>query len=246
MIEIRHKNMDVTEDTQRAYNSIYRDEGILLTDSFYLWLIYLLRPEPGRLLVDISTGQGRLVTLAKRKGVRAVGVDFAIEGVRRGMQETPQAGWLVGDGEVLPLAARCADYVMHIGSLEHYQNPQAGISEIFRLLKPGGRACILLPNSFGLLGNIWNVLKTGDVFDDGQPLQRYNTRRGWESMLISAGLKPYCTLKYEREWPRTWLDLKWYLAHPIKFARLFVSWAVPLNFTSFLVYLCEPVTPNDR
>jgi SAM-dependent methyltransferase len=239
MIEIRHQNMDTSSSTQAAYNRLYHNKGILQRDSFYLWLIALLEPQPGRLLVDISCGQGRLVILAQQKGLQAVGIDFAEEAVRMGAAESAKGGWVISDGELLPLKPKSVDYVTHIGSLEHYQKPEAGMSEIARILKPEGVACILLPNSYGMLGNIKHVCQTGQVFDDGQPLQRYNTPAGWREMLINNGLLPYKLLKYEREWPLTRADLRWYLTHPTKFARLFTMWLIPTNLANCLVYICR-------
>lgn len=239
MLEIRHAEMDTTEATRRAYDEVYRGKGILLRDSFYLWLIALLKPLPGRFLLDVSCGKGRLVTFAQQQGMRAIGLDFALEGVRYGRAESPRSGWAVADGERLPLPDRCIDYVTHIGSLEHYQHPGAGMVEIARVLKPDGVACVLLPNSFGLFGNIQYVWRAGQIFDDGQPLQRYNTRQGWHNMLVAAGLTPMRTLKYEREWPRTWVDVAWYIRQPAKMARLLVTGLVPLNLANFLVYLCK-------
>ena len=240
MIEIRHSNMHDTEDTHAAYNQLYLGAGILLRDSFYLWLLDLLKPEPGQLLLDVSCGQGRLVKFAREKGLLAIGMDFSEEAVYIGLADSPQSDWAVADGERLPLRDACVNYVTHIGSLEHYQNPEAGMREIARVLKPSGVACVLLPNSYGLFGNIKHVWQTGHVFDDGhQPLQRYNTRGGWHDMLMANGLKTFQTYKYEREWPRTWADLGWYLTKPAKIARLFVAWFVPTNLANCLVYLCR-------
>ena len=58
-------------------------------------------------------------------------------------------------------------------------------------------------------------------------------------MLMANGLKTFRTHKYEREWPRTWADLGWYLTKPAKIARLFVAWFVPTNLANCLVYLCR-------
>ena len=239
MIEIRHEKMGNTASTQEAYNRLYLEEGILLRDSFYLWLISLLEPQPGYMLLDISCGQGRLVTLSRRKGLTSIGMDFAHEAVKRALAETQRASWAVADGERLPLQDASLDYVTHIGSLEHYQDPDSGIQEIARILKPTGTACILLPNTYSLFGNIMHVWKTGHVFDDNQPLQRYNTPKGWNELLITNGLRTVKTFKYEREWPRTWTDLRWYLTHPTKLARLLVSWLVPHNLANCIVYICQ-------
>ena len=239
MLEIRHKGMDSTAATQQNYNEIYGSEGIRQLDSFYLWLISLLKPQPGKRLLDISCGEGQLVTFARKQNVQAEGVDFAFTAVKCAYDTDPQSGWLVGDGELLPIKSDTYDYVTHIGSLEHFQNPVEGIHEITRVLKPGGKACILLPNTYGLLGNIKHVVDTGDIFDDGQPLQRYNTRRGWQVMLEDGGLLPYRIVKYERPWPRTGLDFTWYLRHPAKFLRLFISFLIPVNLGNCIVYLCK-------
>jgi SAM-dependent methyltransferase len=240
MLEIRHESMNSTQETQDAYNLTYRGEGIRHRDSFYLWLIGLLHPQPGKMLLDISTGEGRLVTLAQQLGLHTIGTDFAFEGVRIGQSESPHSGWFVGDGEQLALKDSCADYITHIGSLEHYQDPGRGASEIARLLKPGGTACILLPNAFGLLGNIKHVLFTGDIFDDGQPLQRYGTPNCWGKILQDGGLrinKMLCWSETER--PRTRADLIWMLKKPKKMLRLLLSPLVPVQLSNHLVYLCN-------
>jgi SAM-dependent methyltransferase len=171
-------------------------------------------------------------------------MDFSESAIRIGYSQCPEAGWTVSNGEKLPLPDACVDYITHIGSLEHYMDPEAGMAEITRLLKPSGTACILLPNSFGLLGNIKHVWKTGNVFDDGQPLQRYNTLSGWKDMMVKKGLVPFSIKKYEREWPRTREDFIWYLTRPLKAARLFSTWFIPLNLSNCLVYLCRRNEPR--
>ena len=128
---------------------------------------------------------------------------------------------------------------MNIGSIEHYLQPYRAVREIRRVLKPTGTACILLPNTFGLLGNILYVWRNGDVFDDGQPLQRYGTLQQWQTLLESNGLCVFRTHKYERAWPRTWRDLKWYAMRPYKFLRVFLTPFIPVNLSSFFVFLCR-------
>ncbi len=239
MLEIRHTGMDDTPATQHGYNQLYSSAGIRQMDSLYLWLVSLLKAPRGSTLLDISCGEGRLVFLARQQGLRAVGVDFAESAIRQARAEDARPDWLIADGEQLPIRPACYDFITHIGSLEHYQDPLAGIREISRILKPGGVACILLPNSYGLLGNITHVSKTGDIFDDGQPLQRYNTIGGWQKMLVTSGLKPFRVIKYELPWPRTVTDLLWFLGHPLKLFHLIFSLLVPLNLANCLVYLCR-------
>jgi SAM-dependent methyltransferase len=241
MIEFRHRTPGRSESVQEAYNEIYRSTGILHHDSMYNWLIRFLKPQPGRNLLDISCGEGRLVYLAQKLGLNAIGMDFAIAGVQKGCTQYPEAGWSAADGELLPLADASIDYVTHIGSLEHYAHPPAGAAEIARVLKPGGKACIMLPNTFGLTGNIRHVIKTGDVHDDGQPLQRYATRGQWQSLLENAGLRVTKVVGYEGSmvvFPRTLKELFWFFRHPGRLIRLIISPFVPINLSNHLIYIC--------
>lgn len=239
MLEIRHAGMDDTSATQQNYNEIYAVKGIRQLDSFYLWLISLLKAKRGMRLLDISCGEGRLAILAHNKGLQADGVDFAMTAVRVAYEKDTQSGWMVGNGECLPIKSASYDFITHIGSLEHFQNPMAGIEEIRRVLKPGGIACVLLPNSYSLFGNIKHVLKNGDIYDDGQPLQRYNTPKGWQTMLEAGKLRPFRIIKYELPWPRTIPDLFWYIRHPGKIIHLFSGLFIPVNFGNCVVYLCN-------
>jgi ubiquinone/menaquinone biosynthesis C-methylase UbiE len=242
MIEIRHSNVNNKIDLQSEYNLIYKNTEFTLRDSFYLWILNLLKPEPGKLFLDISCGQGTLIKFAQKMGLISIGLDFSIEAIKKAAIISPQSRWIISDGEAIPLSDSCIDYVTNIGSIEHYQHPEEGIKEISRVLKSNGTACILLPNSFGLFGNIKNVLKTGQVFDDIQPLQRYNTPTGWFNMLTTNGLHPIKVYKYEREWPQTMKDLWWYLLNPQKIARLLITWIIPTNLANCLVYICKKIS----
>jgi SAM-dependent methyltransferase len=231
--------MDQRDNLIQAYDQIYSSEGILHRDSFYLWLINLLNPIPGNNLLDISCGQGRLVYLAHKMGLNAYGIDFSMDGLKVGLLDLQDAVWSVGDGECLPVQDESFEYVTHIGSLEHYLNPELGAKEVSRVLKPDGKACVLVPNAFGLLGNIIHVWKTGDVFDDGQPLQRYGTNGFWKSLLTTNGLEVIKTYGWgEIEFPRNKQDSTQFIRHPQKIIRYIFSFFIPLNLTNHLVYLC--------
>jgi SAM-dependent methyltransferase len=201
-----------------------------------LWLLDLLAPEQGRHLLDISCGTGRLAFFARQRGLYAQGIDLSEIAIRSA--RTLDVAVVVGNGERLPYPDAGFDYVTHIGSLEHYLHPVLGVAEIARVLKPSGQACILLPNTFSLLGNVWTAWHTGRPFDDGQPIQRYASRYEWQDILEASGLRVFRTVKYERELPRTSSDVGWYLRHPRALARLVLTPLIPLNLSCCFVYLC--------
>jgi SAM-dependent methyltransferase len=238
MIEIRHENMKETKAIKNAYDTIYDDSGIELKDSFYIWISKFFSINENIRFIDIASGFGKLTKIISNKTNMAFGIDFSESAVKQASKKFPMCYWQIGDGESLPFASDSFDVITNIGSIEHYQNPGRGIEEISRILKKSGIACIMLPNTFSLLGNVKNVLLKGDVFDDGQPLQRYNTKRGWERLLINHGLLSVKVLKYERIFPRTLDDTYWYLTHPIKFLHVLIGYFIPMNLINCFVYIC--------
>lgn len=238
LLEVRHAEENTPDWIKRAYETIYVGPGIRQLDSFYIWLLEVLNPLPGRRLLDVSCGVGDLVRRASAAGVAAYGLDLAEAAVRIARQ-TGKCGFVVGAGERLPYPDASFDYVTNIGSLEHFADIGAGIREMARVLRPDGAAMILVPNLFSLLHNIYEVWRKGYVVDDGQPLQRYAPRSGWEQMLGANGLVVARTVKYERERPRSRADLEWYLRHPKALIRLIVSPLVPLNLANCFVFLCS-------
>lgn len=237
-LEIRHREEVSTEWSKSVYEDIYGSEAIRHIDSFYAWILKTLDVRPETRFLDISCGVGSLVRLATEARAQAYGVDFSETAIRVACKEATQGHFVVANGEELPYPDNCFDYVTNIGSLEHYLYPEKGVREIARVLKPEGHCCILVPNTFSLLGNIWVAFRTGRTFDDGQPIQRYAARFEWQDLLESNGLEVIKTLKYERAWPRSFKDVKWYLSHPKDTARLFLGPFVPLNLASYFVFIC--------
>ncbi len=234
MLEIRHVRGE--RNLRSAYEQIYAGEGIRHTDSFYRWILGLLRPGPRGRFLDIACGQGRLVQLAADLGLEAHGLDLAAQAIKKGQGEH----LIVANGQRLPYPANSFRYLTNIGSLEHYVDPAAGIREMARVLDPEGIACILLPNTFSLLGNMLSAWHEGRTADDGQPIQRYAARYEWQDLLEAGGLRVLRTYKYECEPPRSWQDLKQkYLRHPKALIRLLLTPLIPLNLANSFVYICQ-------
>jgi SAM-dependent methyltransferase len=83
-------------------------------------------------------------------------------GVRSASIPVPSGLWLVrASGEQLPLADAAADAVVASHSIEHTYNPRQMVREINRILKPGGEAVILTPNTASMsrhvFGRYWRA-----------------------------------------------------------------------------------------
>ncbi|HEX5692508.1 MAG TPA: class I SAM-dependent methyltransferase, partial [Roseiflexaceae bacterium] len=170
LLEIRHEQTE--SDEQRAYDVIYSNQGINQRDSLYLWFLDQVAQYGAGRLLDVSCGQGTFMRMAGAAGFRAIGIDFSAAALERAQQTAPAAGIALANAQGLPFADNSFDAVTNLGSLEHYFDPPEAVREMARVLRPGGRAFVWVPNLFGIFGNITNVLRHGEVHDDGQPLQR--------------------------------------------------------------------------
>jgi SAM-dependent methyltransferase len=235
VLEIHHVRDE--QDLRHAYEQIYGDEAIRHSDSFYHWILGLLQPEPGKRFLDIACGQGRLPEFAARLGLEAHGLDLSAQAIEAGQGK--EAHLVVANGQRLPYPTGHFHYLTNIGSLEHYVDPTEGTQEMTRVLAPDGLACILLPNTFSLLGNMLYAWHNGRTADDGQPIQRYAARYEWQDLLESGGLQVIRTHKYECEPPMSWKDLKGYLQRPKTFIRLLLTPFIPLNLANSFVYICQ-------
>ncbi len=239
MLEIRKKTDTSNAWSKAEYNAIYAGPRIRLTDSLYTWLVNLLKLQSGRRLLDISCGEGRVAHFATQAGVSAIGLDLSEIALRTAISETGRKDFVVGDAQQLPFSANAFDYVANIGSLEHYLKPAQGAAEMARVLRPGGVACVLLPNIYSLLDNVWYAFRFGRTFEDNQPIQRYAARYEWQDLLEGNGLRVVQTIKYQREWPTNWADIHHYLQRPKALVRLVATPFVPLNLASCFVFLCD-------
>ncbi|MGH2541896.1 MAG: class I SAM-dependent methyltransferase [Ardenticatenaceae bacterium] len=228
------------EQVRGAYDAIYRGEGIRHLESFYRWLLALLKPQAGRTLLDVACGEGVLPRMGRQLyGLEAYGSDLSLEALRIARRDMAGA-MTAASGELLPFAGESFDYLTCIGSLEHFLDMRAGIREMSRVLKPGGTACILVPNTYSIIGNVYKALKTGMSTIDFQPLQRYAARGEWAMLLEEEGLQVVATIKYEREPPYTLADTLWYLRRPRSLIKLLLTPLIPLNLANSFVYLCRP------
>ena len=111
---------------------------------------------PGRIL-DLATGTGDFALAAERLGPQqVVGVDMAIEMLRLGADKIADRrppislGLLVGDAERLPFQEETFDLVMGAFGVRNFGDIPSGLSEAYRVLKPGGEILVLdfcQPNS---------------------------------------------------------------------------------------------------
>ncbi|MBE2201026.1 MAG: class I SAM-dependent methyltransferase [Anaerolinea sp.] len=239
MLEIRLPEIATDSDSRQAYDEIYTEGDISQRASFYLWLVEMFALRPGEVYLDISCGRVHLPKLARARGAVAHGLDLSHAALRIGRERTGVTNVVTANSQDLPYASDSFDVISNIGSMEHYVDMYAAVREMTRVLKPGGRAYVLVPNTFSLTTNIWNAMRQGRTSIDEQPIQRYAARLEWKALLEEYGLVVEKTYKYERERPRTRADLVYYLTHPKDLARVLFQPFVPLNLAFCFVFVAR-------
>lgn len=90
----------------------------------------------------------RILRWAAGEGAVAYGVDISLPIVKQahaGFEGLPLRA-PVADVRALPFRDRSFDAIYSMGTVEHFDETEQALNEIFRVLKPGGRAVIGVPN----------------------------------------------------------------------------------------------------
>lgn len=97
----------------------------------------------GARVLDIGCGPGHLVERLADRGLEVTGVDLDPAMIARARRRLgDRARLLTADVANLPLPDAEFDLVVSTLSMHHWANPQAGLVEIARVLKPDGGALI--------------------------------------------------------------------------------------------------------
>ncbi|CAE6082062.1 unnamed protein product [Arabidopsis arenosa] len=104
---------------------------------------------PDMRVVDVGGGTG-FTTLGIVKTVKAKNVtilDQSPHQLAKAKQKEPlkECKIVEGDAEDLPFPTDYADRYVSAGSIEYWPDPQRGIREAYRVLKIGGKACLIGP-----------------------------------------------------------------------------------------------------
>lgn len=105
-------------------------------------------------ILDMAAGVGTFVLQGLIKGYDVYGIEpeewkleyFRVKVAELGLPEHYKSRVIKGVGEYLPFADNSFDYVVSWQTLEHVQNVEKCISEMIRVLKPGGRLRIWCPD----------------------------------------------------------------------------------------------------
>jgi SAM-dependent methyltransferase len=107
----------------------------------------------GMRVLEVGCGQGPLLNHLPSRGAHMVGIDMSVASLRRSAAGAVELGWdarvrvTQADAERLPFAAGVFDAVVSFGVLHHTPDTAGSIRELRRVLRPGGRAVVMLYRS---------------------------------------------------------------------------------------------------
>ena len=145
-----------------------------------------LAPAPGQRLLDLCCGTGDLALVLAEKvrpGGLVLGVDAAAAPLERARERARRQPWLPlefrqGDAAATDLPQAWADGAVMAYGLRNLPDPAAGLQELRRLLRPGGRAAVLDFN------------RPADAQGGTAAFQRFYLRQLVVPLARRAGLEP--------------------------------------------------------
>lgn len=133
----------------------------------------------------------RILQWAARQGARPYGVDLSEPIARRARAAFPDGDLrgVVSDVRRLPFREASFDAVYSMGTVEHFRDPETAAAEMFRVLRPAGRAIVGVPNRLDPFLRPLMVAALNRLGLYGYGYERSFSRRALRRLLQTAGFR---------------------------------------------------------
>lgn len=112
----------------------------------------LVDPKPGQTILDLAAGTGSSSIAFVKPGVRVIAADFSKGMLEEGKKRHPELEFVFADATKLPFGEGEFDTVTISFGLRNVENTELALSEMLRVLKPGGKLVVCefsaIPNKF--------------------------------------------------------------------------------------------------
>jgi len=169
--------------------------------------IELLEVKENHKILDLACGTGDMIGELKRqtKNTDIIGADFSKNMLFKAKSKQPDTMLLAGDAHHLPFKPGSFDRVMIAFGFRNVTDKHKGLEELFRIMKPGGRLCILefsQPEGF-LFSRLYSLYFTkilpflGGLISGNRKAYEYlpdsvykfPPKNEYEKMIIESGFK---------------------------------------------------------
>lgn len=141
-------------------------------------------PPPGRLTLEVGSGEGRVTRDLVARGHKVVAVDGSETLLRHAAESDPARRYVLADAPSLPMATGSVDMAVAYNSLMDFDDMPAAIAEVARVLDEDGAFCICLTHPI-LNGGGFD----GDAEDSSYRLRdSYFVSRRFDSTFTRGGL----------------------------------------------------------
>lgn len=105
-------------------------------------VIDAVAPKPGELVLDLAAGTGTSSEPFVERGTTVVPCDFSLGMLQVGKRARPSLAFTAGDATRLPFGDDTFDAVTISFGLRNIVDPLAGLREMLRVTRPGGRLVV--------------------------------------------------------------------------------------------------------
>jgi ubiquinone/menaquinone biosynthesis C-methylase UbiE len=139
-------------------------------------------------VLDVGCGDGRLAAELAQAGALVAGADPSRIAIERARAAVPGGTFeQIGAAGRLPFADSRFDAVTCVHVLQHVEDTQLLLSEIRRVLRPGGTLAVAVPNNGRVYRTFVSVTAFERHHDPLQPVVRFYSDRSLAKLLDEFG-----------------------------------------------------------
>ncbi|MBC7429278.1 MAG: class I SAM-dependent methyltransferase [Bacteriovorax sp.] len=228
------------EQVQSNYPESCGFNKLLLTYREHLRWVKKLKLKDDDCVLDIGCNIGQLLHLMNYQAkIKGVGVDISIEALQNARLILPENFEFVlcSIEKGLPFEDNAFDVIVCMDVIEHLENPQVVLKEMYRVLKPGGRFLFHVPVTDLFLSLDWFYQKImpksfdKKMQDAGHFLEVMKTHNQLQNMILGNGFAITKTRRFN-SLLQTMFD--YHITHRI-LNRMFFIWKMPFKFYHFAI-----------
>ena len=171
----------------------------------------MVAEDPGHRILEIGSGGGQVLQMFRRAKLTAVDVSDVFLDAARKKLAGYDVEFIKGEIDKLSLPAEKFDRIICTEVLEHTKDPEAILREIARLLRPGGRAVITVPND-PLINGLKTIVRRTPVgwllkgkIEWGGDIYHIHV---WKPAEFRALLERHFDVEEQRAAPNDWMPLR--------------------------------------